>query len=116
MKITRHLTNQHAMTNLEYITKVLSGLNVTSDDIAIIMVKSDIDGDAVVDTVACDTAIYNRMSVVLKGMTHNVTEGGYSVSWNMDAVKAFYNALCNELGKPNVLFSRPRVRNKSNLW
>ena len=104
------------MTNQEYITKVLSGLEITSDDIAIIMVKSDIDGSSLVDVNACDNAIYNRMSVVLKGMCHNVTEGGYSVSWNMDAVKAFYNALCNELGKPNVLFSRPVIRNKSNIW
>ena len=56
------------------------------------------------------------MSIVLKGTTQNVTEGGYSVSWNMDAVKLFYNALCNELGKENVLFSRPKIRNKSNIW
>ena len=104
------------MTNLDYITKSLSGLNVSSDDIEIIMVKAGIDGNAPVNIDACDNAIYNCMSVILKGMTHNVTEGGYSVSWNMDAVKAFYNALCTELGKPNVLFSRPKVRNKSNIW
>ena len=89
---------------------------MSSDDIEIIMVKAGIDGNAPVNIDACDNAIYNRMSVILKGMTHNVTEGGYSVSWNMDAVKAFYNALCTELGKPNVLFSRPKVRNKSNIW
>ena len=79
----------------------MNGLNVSADDIEIIMLKAGIE---------------NRMSVVLKGMTQNVTEGGFSVSWNMDAVKLFYNALCNELGKPNVLFSRPKIRNKSNIW
>ena len=46
----------------------------------------------------------------------NVTEGGYSVSWNMEAVKLFYRALCNELGAPDVLSTRPRVRDRSNLW
>jgi hypothetical protein len=102
------------MTNEEYITKILSGLNVTSDDVSIILIKSGLNGSAQLDINACDNAIYNRMSVVLKGMTQNVTEGGYSVSWNMDAVKAFYKSLCYELGKPNVL--RPVIRNKSNIW
>jgi len=104
------------MTNQEYITKVLSGLNVTSDDIDIIMLKAGLTGASLVDVKACDNAIYNRMSVVLKGITHNVSEGGYSVNWNMDGVKAYYNALCAELGKENMLFSRPKVRNKSNVW
>ena len=49
------------MTNLDYITKSLSGLNVSSDDIEIIMVKAGIDGNAPVNIDACDNAIYNRM-------------------------------------------------------
>ncbi len=110
------LYNICGMTNLEYITKALSGLNVSSDDIDVILAKAELTGSSNADFTACDTAIYNRMSIVLKSMTHNVTEGGYSVSWNIDAVKAYYNALCTELGKPNVLFSRPKVRNKSNIW
>ena len=104
------------MTNKEYITKSLAGLNVSDDDIEIIMVKSNIAGDDVADVRECDMAIYNRMSVVVKSATQNVTEGGYSISWNMDAVKMFYNALCNELGVENVLMSRPKVRNRSNMW
>ena len=104
------------MTNKQYLTTTLNGLNVSADDIEIIMLKAGIDADSNADTGSCDNAVYNRMSVVLKGMTQNVTEGGYSVSWNMDAVKLYYNALCNELGKENVLFSRPKIRNKSNVW
>lgn len=104
------------MTNKQYLTKTLNGLNVSADDIDIILLKADLEADANVQMGECDLAVYKRMSVVLKGMTQNVTEGGYSVSWNMDAVKLFYNALCNELGKENVLFSRPKIRNKSNVW
>ena len=104
------------MTNKEYITKSLAGLNVSDYDIEIIMVKSNIAGDDVANARECDMAIYNRMSVVVKSVTQNVTEGGYSISWNMDAVKMFYNALCNELGVENVLMSRPKVRNRSNMW
>lgn len=105
------------MTNKEYITKTLDGLNITDDDIEIIMLKANIDGNGTMnDTHVCDMAIYNRMSIVIKPMMQNVSEGGYSVSWNMDAVKLFYTALCNELGVENVLMSRPKIRNRSNFW
>ena len=104
------------MTNKQYLTKALSGLNMTEDDIDIILVKSELDADADVDIRGCDMATYNRMSVLFKGALLNVSEGGYSVSWNMDAVKLYYNALCNELGQDNVLYARPKVRNRSNLW
>ncbi len=104
------------MTNKEYITKSLNGMNVSEDDIEIILLKSGISGEDAADIQACDKAVYKRMSVILKGTMQNVSEGGYSISWNMEAVKLFYNALCNELGLENVLVGRPKVRNRSNLW
>ena len=104
------------MTNKQYLTKALSGLNVTEDDIEIILVKSELDADADVDVRGCDMATYNRMSALFKGVMQNVSEGGYSISWNMDAVKLYYNALCSELGMENVLLARPKVRSRSHLW
>lgn len=104
------------MTNKEYITKSLNGLNISDDDIDIIILKGSVDADAPADANACDMAVYHRMSAVIKGMTQNVSEGGYSISWNMDAVKLFYAALCNELGVENVLVNRPKVRDRSNFW
>lgn len=97
-------------------TTVLNGLGVEEADINIIMLKSGVVGDAECDFKECDKAIYNRMSIILKGTMQNVSEGGYSVSWNMEAVKCYYNALCNELGLENVLVNRPKIRNRSNLW
>ena len=104
------------MTNKEYLTKALNGLNVNEDDIDIILVKSGLNADDAADARACDTAVYNRMSAILKGMSQNISEGGYSISWNIEAVKMYYSALCNELGKENVLVARPKVRNRSNFW
>jgi hypothetical protein len=46
----------------------------------------------------------------------NISEGGFSLSWNMDALKMWYNALCKELGKENILGGKPKVRNRSNSW
>lgn len=105
-----------AMTNKEYLTQSLNGLNVSGADIEIILLKGSLDSDAIADVSGCDTAVYNRMSIILKGATQNVSEGGYSISWNMEAVKLYYNALCNELGLENVLVGRPKVRNRSNYW
>lgn len=89
---------------------------MTEDDIDIILLKSELDADADVDVRGCDMATYNRMSVLFKAALLNVSEGGYSVSWNMDAVKLFYSALCRELGLDNVLYARPKVRNRSHIW
>lgn len=104
------------MTNKEYLNKSLNGLNLSQDDIDIVLMKGGLEADEKADTRACDEAVYKRMSVILKGMMQNVSEGGYSISWNMDAVKMYYAALCNELGKENVLVARPKVRNRSNIW
>lgn len=95
---------------------MLNGLNISSDDIDVILLKANLEADAPLQIDQCDKAVYSRMSVVLKGAFQNITEGGYSISWNMEAVKLFYNALCNELELENVLLGRPKVRNRSNYW
>lgn len=100
--------------NIEYINACLEGFNVSENDIDIILLKAGLNGQDPIDTTACDNAIYNRLSVILKSASHNIGEGGYSISWNFEAVKLYYAALCNELNKPNVLTSK--IRNKSNLW
>ncbi len=104
------------MTNKEYLTKSLAGLDISDDDIDVILLKAGLSGTAATDANACDIAVYNRMSTVLKSMMRNVSEGGYSNSWNMEAVKLFYKSLCYELGKENVLLKRPTLRNRSNYW
>lgn len=100
--------------NKEYISASLEGFNLSDSDIDIILLKAQLNGENPINAKRCDEAIYSRLSVVLKSASKNVSEGGYSVSWNIEAVKLYYASLCNELGKPNVLTSK--VRNKSNLW
>lgn len=101
-------------TNRQYIAATLEGFNVTESDVDLILIKSGLNGDTSVDVTACDNAIYTRLSIILKAASQNVSEGGYSRSWNMEAVKMYYQTLCNEIGKPNVL--KPQIRNRSNYW
>lgn len=113
----RHLLNLERMaitTNREYISAALNGMNISDSEIDLILLKSNLSGDESVNVSSCDNAIYNRLSVVLKGMLQNISEGGYSISWNMDAVKMYYSVLCQELGKPNM--TKPQIRNRSNYW
>lgn len=105
--------------NKEYISATLSGFNLSDNDIDVILLKANLSGEDYIDIQKCDEAIYNRLSVILKSASSNVTEGGYSVTWNLDALKLYYATLCSELGKPNKLETsaqKPRITNRSDAW
>lgn len=100
-------------TNKDYLLKSLAKFNISEDDVDVMLAdSSDIDPEGTLDVSACKNAIYKSMSSILP--LSNVGEGGYSVSWNIDALKLWYNALCKELKKPNAL--KPAIRDKSNYW
>lgn len=102
-------------TNRQYIEKTLSRFNVDEDSIDLIMADHDgLDG-GVFDVHACKVAMYESMSNILP--LANISEGGYSLSWNMDAVKLWYKALCSELGVDNVLDDvQMDVEDRSDMW
>lgn len=103
------------MTNKIYLTKRLSSLGIEEDFIDIVLLKANLEPNADVDFKKADFAIYQQFSLILGNTLQNITEGGYSISWNMQAVKLFYATLCAELGVNNVTL-RNKVRNKSNIW
>lgn len=84
----------------------LRGLKLSEDDIDIIIAKGGIEEDDDADFKTCDLAVYRQMSLVLKAALRNITEGGYSISWNMEAVKLYYASLCAEYGLVNVLLGK----------
>ena len=99
-------------TNNEYFLAVLTRFNVTQTDIDVMLLEAGLTGSASVDVTACKNAIYKGFTIMLP--LANVSEGGYSVSWNMEAVKLYYNQLCKELGESNVL--QQEIRNNTNIW
>jgi len=102
---------------MEYLQKSLAGLDISDDDIKIILLRSKVDPDAEVNFKDADTAVWREFSVVLGNASRNLSAGGASVSWNIEALKLFYTALCNRWGLNNVLL-RPnaKVRDRSYMW
>lgn len=104
------------MTNKEYITNVLAKFNVSSTDVDIVLLDNGIGSDDDADLVVCKTAIHKNLSTWLP-VHSSLSEGGVSESWNYEAIKLYYSALCEELGLENFIEnSQNSVRDKSNIW
>lgn len=103
-------------TNREYLAVKLSKFGVTADEIeAIVLENPVLEEDLNVQN--CKEAMYKTMSSLLQ--FSDVSEGSYSVKWNLEGLKLWYNSLCLELGKPNVMepvVVKPQIRNRSNYW
>jgi hypothetical protein len=99
-------------TNQQYLQAALAKFDVGEDDIELILVDNSLSGAAAVNVPACKLAMYSSLSNILP--LCDVKEGGYSKTWNVEGLKLWYNSLCGELGRPNVL--TPKVRNRSYLW
>ena len=87
------------MTTREYITATTAKFNFSDTDLAVLFEnqKSLIpDPDAECDPIACKKAIVAEIANILP--LYNVSEGGYSISWNYEALKLWYTMACKELG------------------
>jgi len=104
------------MTNKEYLTTVLSRFGATVSDIDLIMLEQGINADEDVNgTEGVKTlkkAIYTQLPQMFAGL-QNISEGGYSIHWNMEALKLWYSSLAVELGLPNILNPAPEVTGMS---
>lgn len=87
------------MTNAEYIAAVTRKFNFSATDLEVLYENQRgiiADPDAECDTTACKRAIVAEIANILP--LYNVSEGGYSISWNYDALKLWYTMACKELG------------------
>lgn len=89
---------------------MLNRFGLTSDDVDMLVAEyPELEG--ALDVKACKLAMYNSFSVILNG---NVSEGGFSLTWDMDRLKLWYNSICRELNKPSAI--QPEIINRSNFW
>lgn len=97
-------------TNREYLAATLNRFGLTSDDVELLMAEyPELEG--ALNVKACKLAMYNSFSTILTG---NISEGGYSLSWDTEKLKMFYQSLCRELNKPSRIGGT--IRNGSNRW
>lgn len=102
-------------TNRQYIQATLSRFNVDADTIDLIMADHDGLDVQSLDVRACKMAMYQSLSNILP--LANISEGGYSISWNTEAFKLWYKSLCSELGVDNVLEDdKMDVEDRSYMW
>lgn len=103
------------MTYREWMSLTCSRFNLTEDEVSLILVNQEQligNPDYDVDVAKAKRALFNEFTNVLP--MANVSEGGYSLSWNLDAIKLWYKQTSSELGLPDI--TAPRIRNRSNVW
>lgn len=103
------------MTYTEYITAMVQKFGGSATDAELILTNQASlipTPSATVDPTTAQKALCREFAQLIP--LANVTEGGYSVSWNMEAIKEWYRATCAKLGMQDV--TKPQVRNRSNLW
>ena len=107
----------YTMTYTEWLTKTGARVNMNADDVELILTNQAAlipNPNVTVDVRTAKLALCNEFAAILP--MANVSEGGYSITWNMDAVKIWYNAMCKELGIENVLERKPKVKGHSDIW
>lgn len=103
------------MTYKEWFSRTVSRFGVECGDVDLMLVNQQgaiPDPDAEVDTTTAKRALCKEFGSIIP--LANVSEGGYSVSWNWEAIKFWYNQTCSELGITPM--TTPKVRNRSNRW
>lgn len=100
----------------EYIVSRLKKFELDDDEIGLILVENNIVEDGSnVNVTEVKTAICKSLSVWLP-IHSSISEGGVQKQWNIEALKLYYSALCNELGIEDVYSVKATVRDASNKW
>lgn len=97
------------------VSRTVSRFGVEGGDVDLMLANQQDaipDPDAEVDTTTAKRALCKEFGSIIP--LANVSEGGYSVSWNWEAIKFWYNQTCSELGITPM--TTPKVRNRSNRW
>lgn len=101
------------MTTRQYLQVALSKFEVGDSLVDLIVVENSLvpDSDVCVDDVK--RAIHRSLGTWLP-VQASVSEGGVSMTWNLEAIKLYYSSLCRELGLEDN--TQPTIRDYSNIW
>lgn len=100
------------MTVLDYIKNELSALSlvVSEIEITILLKEAKLSAEAPLETAKDLTEAKKIICKYIPSvlMKPNITEGGFSISYDRNAIMSYYNFLCGDLGLQNKL--QPKVR------
>lgn len=108
------------MTYREWMTATLARFNITEADVDLILANQTgaiPDPSMEVNTITAKTALVREFANIIP--LHNISEGGFSISWNWQALKAWYYLTAREVGLEPIDLDakpRPKIRNRSNVW
>jgi len=103
------------MTYKQWITATVKPFTIGTADIELILFNQRgiiPDENAEADIFIAKSALCKEFQTLIPLM--NISEGGYSITWNWDAIKLWYNLTCEELGIVPV--DKPKIRDRSNRW
>jgi hypothetical protein len=103
------------MTYKQWMTATGARFQLTEADVDLILTnRADLipNPAATVDVRTAKTALCKEFASLIP--LANVSEGGYSITWNWDALKLWYSQTCAELGLQDI--TKPQIRNKSFVW
>lgn len=103
------------MTNAAALQAVLAGIAYDTNTGLKALMDAGIDGEGTYSKEAA-LSLDGAALVVLEGLLSapNVSEGGYSVSYDRRAIENRITMICNRSGLANPL--KPTIKNKSFLW
>lgn len=101
------------MTTRQYLQIALSKFEVGDSLVDLIVVENSLVPDSDVCVDETKRAIHRSLGTWLP-VQSAVSEGGVSMTWNLDAIKLYYSALSRELGLEDV--TKPTIRDFSNSW
>ena len=100
------------MTYKEWFLATCSKFNLEEKDVDLILINQNLSSEDDVDVKVAKKALCKEIPTLIP--LNNISEGGFSLSWNVDLIKFWYSQTCRELGLVDL--SKPQIRNKSNLW
>lgn len=104
------------MTYRSWITQTVKHFNLSAEDVELLLVNQAgriPNPDDEVDVNIAKRALYDEFALLIP-MYSSVSEGGYSVSWNWDAIKEWRKGIAQQLGLTNP--NTPKVTARNDLW
>lgn len=101
------------MTYRDWFKATCEDFNISDGKLEVIMVNQGLNPDEEVDVFKAKKALCLEFATIIP-MYSSVSEGGFSKSYNMEAIKIWYSRMCKSVGVRDV--TKPSLKNKSNIW